>query len=375
MLVLCLLVAGCQLWPAERREAGEPPRASVLEQWEHAGQPVDGSLEAALELLQNGEEKRAGRLLQRLLEADPDNATARLMLAQIQQPPEEILGQSFEQIEVQADDSLSAIAGRTLGNELLFYSLARLNDIEVPRLVRSGQQILVPRSSAEAANQSETDQAQNVETAGASSAPTEETEPGNTVRRLIEGKRYQQAYALLLSAARSGKLEAAGRQSLANVSIALAEQACDRDDPEAAGRVLEQAAPWVGTNAESGEFARRRRHVDARLLLDEAAQALADSDRETAVDALLSARSQADDLRDTHTQRLTRLEIKLSEYYHDLALSAWRDQQVDEAVALWEQVIEIRPDFESALRYLDRARRAQQKLRVLEASEALDAPG
>src|SRR5699024_7005706 len=117
VLGLCLLLAGCQLLPIERRQPGEPPRASVLEQWERAGQPVDGSLDAALAFLQEGREKRARRQLQRFLEVDPDNAAARLVLAQIDQPPEEILGSSFELVEVQPNDSLSAIAGRRLGNE------------------------------------------------------------------------------------------------------------------------------------------------------------------------------------------------------------------------------------------------------------------
>lgn len=375
MLGLFLLLAGCQLLPIERRQSGEPPRASVLEQWERAGQPVDGSLEAALELLQDGREKRARRLLQRLLELDPDNPTAQLVLAQIEQPPEEILGRSFEQIEVQPNDSLSAIAGRKLGNELLFYSLARLNDIKVPRLVQPGQRILVPRGAVETAKQVEAAQTQEIEPAKVASAPAEKAQPDGTAQRLIKGERYRQAYALLLSTARSGSIEAADRQSLADVALTLAEQACNRDDPDTAARILDQAAPWVGANAESGEFARWRRHVAARLLLDQAAQALTDNDQDAAVEALLTARAQADDLRARHAQALSRLEVELSEHYHDLALSAWRDQQVDQAVALWERVIEIRPDFEPALRYLERARRAQQKLRMLEADEAFGASG
>src|SRR5699024_11001691 len=159
----------------------------------------------------------------------------RLVLAQIDQPPEEILGSSFELVEVQPNDSLSAIAGRRLGNELLFYSLARLNDITVPRLVRPGQRILVPRREADDEDEaSETTAKPAVAAAAVASSAPEKTAPDATVKRLINSDRHRQAHALLLSRARSGQLDPAGRQALADVAIILAEQACRRDAPDAA---------------------------------------------------------------------------------------------------------------------------------------------
>ncbi len=357
---ICLLVAGCQLWPFER-EAEESADAG---RDTGAGQVVmTDSIGLAMTLLQDGAEERAEEMLAGIVAEDPGNATARLLLAQIRQPPEELLGESFEEIEVRAGDSLSAIAGRTIDNELLFYSLARLNDIDVPRLLRPGQRIRVPSAPSV-----RPDAAGDEAPAESGQAPEPEgnVELGETAASMIERERFSQAYALLLSAARAGKLREADRALLARSSVALSRAACREDDPERARKVLNQALPWLGAVAESGEFVRQRNHVDSRLALGEAERALVRGEHAQAFDALLLARDLDDDLRETHRQRLERVESVLGEHYHGDALTAWRDQRVDRAVELWDRVVRLDPEFEPAIRYLERARRAQRELRSLD---------
>lgn len=363
LVLACLLLAGCQSWPFERR-ADEPASPSGGEGEPRNGQQViTDSIGQAMTLLQNGEEKRAEEMLAGILADNPEDATARLLLAQIRQPPEELLGESFEVIEVQSGDSLSAIAGRTIENELLFYSLARLNDIDVPRLLRAGQRIRVP-----SAPEDEFENVQALEPPASEESPADEgnAELGTTAASLIERERYNQAYALLLSAARAGKLREADRPLLAQSAVALARAACREDDPARARKLLDQALPWLGVEAESSEFVRQREHVEARLALGRAEQSLARGAHADAFDALLIARDLDEGLRETHRQRLERLEVALGDHYHGSALTAWRDQQVDRAVELWDRVLRINPEFEPAIRYLERARRAQRELRSLE---------
>jgi len=359
----CLLLAGCQLWPFER-EDGAPATSASGGAGDEQLVTTD-SIGLALTLLQDGAEERAEEMLEVLLADDPGDATARLLLAQIRQPPEDLLGESFEVIEVEAGDSLSAIAGRTIDNELLFYSLARLNDIDTPRLLRPGQRIRVP-SKQSAQPQDAGEEAPERSEQAPETEPEDSGELGKTAARLIERERYNQAYALLLSTARAGNLRDADRALLARSSVALARAACREGDPQRAQKMLDQALPWLGAEAEAGEFVRQRDHVDARLALGEAERALARGEHANAFDALLIARELDKGLRETHRQRLERLETVLGEFYHDNALTAWRDQRVDRAVELWERVVRIRPGFEPAIRYLERARRAQRKLRSLE---------
>lgn len=363
----CLLFAGCQLWPFEPKAEEPATSASSARGADDGPLVTTDSIGLALTLLQDGAEERAEEMLEDLLADDPGDATARLLLAQIRQPPEDLLGESFEVIEIEAGDSLSAIAGRTIDNELLFYSLARLNDIDIPRLLRPGQRIRVPsKQPAQPEDAGEASPERSEQAPEAEQGPENNGELGKTAASLIERERYNQAYALLLSAARAGNLRDTDRALLARSSVALARAACREDDPERARKMLDQALPWLGAEGESSEFVRQRDHVEARLTLGEAEQALARGEHANAFDALLIARDLDAGLRETHRQRLERLESVLGEHYHGNALTAWRDQQVDRAVELWDRVVRINPQFEPAIRYLERARRAQRKLRSLE---------
>lgn len=352
--VACLVLAGCQSmpfgWQAEDPDAPESPATGV-------------SLESAIDLLQDGEEGAAERMLESIIEERPDDVTARLLLAQIRRQPRDLLGTQFEEVEVREGESLSAIAERTIGNGLLFYSLAKLNQIEVPRLLSPGQRLRVPVDGRE---QSSPEAATGREAEASTASSPEESDPNRVARALIEQKQFSQAYSLLLDAARAGQLDRSGRVHLAESAVQLARAACRKDDPRGGERYLDQAAPWLGPLSEEGDFARQRAHVGAQLKLGEAEAFMARGDQAEAFSALMAAREMSGELARSHGARLTRLETELAEHFHDQALSAWRDQQVDRSVELWDRVVQIDPDFEPAIRYLDRARRAQRELKALE---------
>lgn len=364
---VCLVVAGCQIWPFKEQDAESPSAASPQPGAEEASQPEIAPLDAAMNLLQSGKEARAREILERLEAQENDSSTLRLLLAQIRQPPEELLGEQFEEVIVKPGESLSAIAARTIGNELLFYSLARLNELDEPRLLRPGQRLLVPASEPAGPVESAGESVEPAPSPAPESGPSEDgrADLEETVRGLLARSRYSQAYALLLSAARADRLSQSGTALLADAAVELSKEACAEDDPEKAGKYLQQASPWLSPDVAGGAFARQRAHVDARLRLGEAERHLAGDDASGAYDALLAARELDPDLAETHGQRLQRVETALRQIYHDRALSAWRDQQVDRSVELWDRVVTINPRFEPAIRYLERARRVQRKLEDL----------
>lgn len=355
LALLCLSLAGCKSWSLSRPSDETSPDVT-------AGELDAGSLSTAIGLLQDGEEGRAERLLERIVEERSDDVTARLLLAQIRQPPEELLGREFEEVEVRAGESLSVIAERRIGNGLLFYSLAKLNNVEVPRMLDRGQRIKVPKITGSDLAASAEEPADEDESARKDS----DTDPNQAAEGLVERGEHARAYSLLLTTARGGDLNDSGRTALARAAVALAREACREDDFESAGKYLRQASPWLGDLPDQGDFARQRAHVEARVKLGEAERYLARGDEAAAFQALMAVREQPVDLTRSHGSKLTRLESALAEYYHDRALSAWRDQQVGRSVELWSRVVDIDPDFEPAIRYLDRARRAQRKLESLE---------
>jgi tetratricopeptide (TPR) repeat protein len=51
--------------------------------------------------------------------------------------------------------------------------------------------------------------------------------------------------------------------------------------------------------------------------------------------------------------------------YHERAVVLYRDQQLDQAIALWDHVLAIDPSYERAVIYRARAVELQQRLKQL----------
>lgn len=99
---------------------------------------------AAAGLLELGNEEQAKAELLRAQSLDPNNKLTQNLLRQISADPIATLGRESFPYTVRQNDSLSAIAGRYLGDIYSFYILARYNDIKVPKQVAGGQVIRVP---------------------------------------------------------------------------------------------------------------------------------------------------------------------------------------------------------------------------------------
>lgn len=352
--LLLALLAGCQFMPQRVDEKPDSDQPEVAE-------PAAPSIGQAIAHLQEGRVDRAEAMLEALLEQETGNDTAGLLMRQIRERPEDLLGEDYMEIEVESGDSLSVLADRYAGNPLLFHSLARLNGIELPRLLRPGQRLRVP---AVAVHESEDEPAEPVV------ADADETgaAAGQAARLRSEG-RSDRAYALLLSEARSGELDRAGQARLAELAIELSAASRRKDDPEGAIRILDQVEPWLDEPARPEAFARERAQVEAGLVVLEAQALVAHNEYDAAFELLNShGVLESDDSSDSDSARELPdgLVQALSDHYHGGALTAWRDQQVNDAVRLWQRVLLINPDFEPATVYLERARRVQQRLESME---------
>jgi tetratricopeptide (TPR) repeat protein len=355
VVILVLLLAGCQFMPQREDEQALPEQSEVAE-------PAAPSIGEAIAHLQEGRIDHAEVALDALLEQQPEHGTASLLMRQIREAPEVLLGEEFIEIEVESGDSLSVLAGRYAGNPLLFHSLARLNDIERPRLLRPGQRLQVP---APEAGEPEEDP---VETAVADPSGTGTTEgPVELASRLRAEGRRDRAYDLLLSAARAGELDRIGQTHLAELAIERSAASRESDEPEQSIRFLDQVEPWLDAQARPDAFARERARVEARLAVLEAQALVTRNDYDAAFELLGSHGLLGKSATSEHDLELPDgLMQTLSDHYHAGALTAWRDQQVSEAVRLWQRVLEIDPDFEPAVVYLERARRVQRRLESME---------
>jgi hypothetical protein len=99
----------------------------------------------AIEMLGQGEEGRAEAELEAALEADPELNTARRLLDQIKQDPQELLRGEARPYIVRQGETMSVLAERFQGDALLFYALARFNGLDAPNQVAEGQTLMIPR--------------------------------------------------------------------------------------------------------------------------------------------------------------------------------------------------------------------------------------
>jgi tetratricopeptide (TPR) repeat protein len=129
--------------PPEPVKVEAPPAPPVL-QPPSTPQQAQKLAMAAADLLETGNEEQAKAELQRVLAGDPSNKLAQNLLRQITADPVALLGRESFPYTVRANETLSRIAGRFLGDIYSFYILARYNDIKIPRQVSGGQVIRIP---------------------------------------------------------------------------------------------------------------------------------------------------------------------------------------------------------------------------------------
>lgn len=132
--------------PAANQPAPPAPPPVVL-----TSQEVQKAVTASIEYLEAGQEDLADAELQKVVQSDPGNRLAQSLLRQIHEDPVAMFGAASFAYRVPAGESLSRIAQRFLNDPLLFYGLARYNNIKVPRTLGEGHVLRVPGRAPAAA--------------------------------------------------------------------------------------------------------------------------------------------------------------------------------------------------------------------------------
>ncbi len=101
-------------------------------------------MDAAVELLNQGDEKGAQKQLKPLLKANPNDPQANVLLESIKRDPVELLGDRSFAYTVQPGDTMISLSQRFLGNRLKFYQLARYNHIGRPAALSAGTVLRIP---------------------------------------------------------------------------------------------------------------------------------------------------------------------------------------------------------------------------------------
>ncbi|WP_211238832.1 LysM domain-containing protein [Guyparkeria sp. SB14A] len=271
------------------------------------------SLDAILEDLQRGGYPRGRRDLARYLERHPDDMVARAVMRQLTADPEEVLGRQSHSYTVRPGDSYSALAARHLGDAGLFLILARYNGSENPSDLRVGETLRLPGPAR-----------------STRAEPTASADDGQPARRQLDRAPMpsrQTAAALALPDAPLPSFQSSGVGRDANASAASSEEGDSR----------------------------------AERLQDEGLALLADDRPEAALERFEAALAEQEGI-EPAASRAPALRERLVDEYHERAILRYRNQQLDEAIALWDRVLAIDPTFEPARTYRARARELQRRV-------------
>ncbi len=140
-LAICALavaLAGCS---TVQRAAGSRATPEPQQGPDRRSQQL---VQQAIADLNRGDPVAARRRLMTALQRQPNDAVARQFITQIDTDPVQLLGRENYSYTLRDGETLSMVAGRLLSNPLMFFALARYNNITVPTSVTPGQTILIP---------------------------------------------------------------------------------------------------------------------------------------------------------------------------------------------------------------------------------------
>lgn len=326
------------------------------------GLTVQQRFRQALQLLEAGNPGQAQAELLAYVDERPRSKIARDLLAQIDKTAEYFPAESF-QVVLESGESLSTLSKKYLGSVYKFYALARYNNIEVPRNTRIGQAIQIPltpeaiaaqQADSSIDEQDDTNVAESSEATGAESDASSISDAADTVTQaaneaappapatvgaseqfaqFVDAGEYEQAIAMLQDIP---KLSAEGQQLAILAYLSSADE-------------LEAAADNAGA---ANHF------VSAAELL----QTTGESDR--ALDAYRSAvnLSPADVVA---ADKYASLRKELANKYHREASMAFRAQELDTAISIWDRVLEIDENHANAKVYRAQALELKDRLSSL----------
>lgn len=105
---------------------------------------AEGKTGRAVQALWQGDTTKAEKLLRKVLKDAPGDPLARSLLRQITEDPRKLLGTESYAYRVKPGETLWGLAQRTLDDPMMFYALARYNDIAVPEALAAGSTIRIP---------------------------------------------------------------------------------------------------------------------------------------------------------------------------------------------------------------------------------------
>jgi LysM repeat protein len=309
----------------------------------------DQAIELAITQLEQGKNQQASEVIERVLRANKQHATANLLKQLIDVPASEFFNTTrLTNYSIKSGDTLGSIAKTWLGNSLYFVSLAQLNEIEKPTLIKPGQTLKIPVIAIGPLIQ-------------------KEIRRSNANLSLIDKLTAENKYLLALEKINSLFIREQQYDQLSNkLSQALeqlAKASVSISDRYQMIEKVSQIAPQNRRPNLTAIYHSFIAHQSHQVLLDEFLLLLEDQSYLQSANKLLQAREKLanSEQLDSASEKINLLVDKL----HAEAIIFRKNQQLVQAMRRWEKILEIDPSNQLAKKYLARTSKLLSKLKQL----------
>ncbi|MEO1082262.1 MAG: LysM domain-containing protein [Pseudomonadota bacterium] len=306
----------------------------------------------SFELLEEGDADQARVEVVAYLERVPNSSIAKDLLLQIDTDPNVFYPAAYREIRLQPGQSLSNVAKEYLGSAFDFYALARYNNIERPRRVVPGQIVRVPLTPEAIAVFAGTADAEGADSPMATEAGAEALAGDGTASEALDaglGEALGELDSLEGGAAGEAIASEAATEAAAITEEALASE-------EAPGAVIDTESSEMASEIAPG--------IDTELASEIATEIDVDMDAELEAE-IDSATS---DIENTELETAVAApdpQLDLDALHRE-AINAYRSQDLDRAIGLWNRILAADPGYESALLYRSQAEALKERLKRLQ---------
>jgi tetratricopeptide (TPR) repeat protein len=372
----------------------------------------------ALDQLQHGDYENARNQLNWALLDEPNLEIAKDLLGQMDADPIEYLGLKNFLYDVQPGDTLSLIAKTFLNSPFKFVILARYNKLENPSKLSSGQRIRVPgkrpevikpKTKSKVKPEPEVEPEPVVQPTSIEPTPTPtetlsdlppeptpepsaipevteaepkaqvETQPPPepsipSIEDIIESARQLRAEsdlpaAIYLLESETNRQPQVIQPILANYYTEHADQLIKEDDLEAARNTLEKLIILDTSDSKAvNKLILVEDKIESKKLFKKARNLEQDGEYEQAYHTYGQVLTYDPDNPIAKEAQL-KVRKQLTNNYHRQAMHLFRKQELDEAIAFWNKILELDPNHSLAPGYKARALEMKQQLQRIGTGE------
>ncbi len=325
----------------------------------------------AIILLSNGDEQHAEKELADALVIEPNNRAARRLMRQLHESPADFFVEEdhFDYV-VRLNETLFSVAEKFLEDPLDFYMLAKLNDIKYPNSLVSGKILTIP-----GVNRLNVDKASkpppvaSLEASHTMQAPVKNEDDIKIERAKVyfAEHRYQEVVDLLTPYAdkKSASKYAPLRDLLAQSYLELANDKIKKGDLLEAQAILETSMEALpGNKPLKSQLTQVRNTRESERLYRLGVQESQTGKQDQALKSFAKA-LQFNPANEQAKKQITDLRLTVVEKYHKQAMVLYRKQELSKAIEIWDNILQIDPDYELAKQYRSRALELKRKIEQL----------